>query len=152
MLSLSTKERKLKFNTDHLIFRKKFSWPSRTLLSLSSYVDIERSSTEYNSPESLTNQYETFGTKSKQAVNFSNIPKKPSPLTPSKKYVMIKELMDKIKRLKNVLNETQKLDVLREQEPNEIKMKKEKVRYVRWWNKRYVGKFKCRFNNFNNKL
>ena len=41
MPSLSTKERKAKFNTDDLIFRKKSN--------LSSYFDIE-----YNSAESLT--------------------------------------------------------------------------------------------------
>ena len=33
MPSLSTKERKAKFNTDDLIFRKKFNLPSGTLLS-----------------------------------------------------------------------------------------------------------------------
>ena len=41
MSSLSKKERRVKFNTDDLIFRKK-----------SSYFDIE-----YNSAESLTNKY-----------------------------------------------------------------------------------------------
>ena len=50
MLSLSTKERKAKVYTDDLIFRKKFSLPSGTLLS------AERSFTEYNSAESLTNK------------------------------------------------------------------------------------------------
>ena len=70
MLSLSTKERKAKFNTDDLIFRNKSNLPSGTLLSLSSCADIE-----YNSAESLTNKYKLFGTKSKQTVNFSHIPK-----------------------------------------------------------------------------
>ena len=64
MLSLSTKERKAKFNTDDLVFRKKFNLPSGTLLP------AERSSTEYNSAESITNKYKLFGTKSKQTVNF----------------------------------------------------------------------------------
>ena len=41
MPNLSTKETKAKFNIDDLIFRKKFSLPSVTLISLSSYVDIE---------------------------------------------------------------------------------------------------------------
>ena len=108
MPSLSTKERKAKFNTDDLIFRKKFSLPSGALLSLSSYVDIERSSAEYNSAESLTSKYKLFGTKSKQTVNFSSIPKKPFPLTPSKKYIMIEEFKDEIKGLKNILNEVKK--------------------------------------------
>ena len=70
MPSLSTKEKKAKFNTDDLIFRKKFNSPSGTPLSLSSYVDTEcnfteRSSAEYNFAESLTSKYKLFGTKSK---------------------------------------------------------------------------------------
>ena len=68
MPSLSTKERKAKFNTDDLIFRKKFNLPTGTLLSLSSYVDIQCSSTEYNSAESLTNKHKSFGTKSKHII------------------------------------------------------------------------------------
>ena len=47
MPSLSAKERKAKFHTNDLIFRKKFKLPSGTLLSAG------RSSTEYNSAESL---------------------------------------------------------------------------------------------------
>ena len=70
MLSLSTKERKAKFNTDDLIFRNESNLPSGTLLSLSSCADIE-----YNSAGSLTNKYKLFGTKLKQTVNFSHIPK-----------------------------------------------------------------------------
>ena len=64
MSRLSTKERKEKFNTNDLIFRKKFNLPSGTLLSAA-----------YDSSESLTNKYKLFATKSKQTVNFSNIPK-----------------------------------------------------------------------------
>ena len=48
MPNLSTKEIKAKFNTDDLIFRKESNLPFKTLLSLSSYVDIE-----YNFAESL---------------------------------------------------------------------------------------------------
>ena len=55
MSSQSTKERKVKFNTDDLIFQKKSN--------LSSHFDIE-----YNSVESLTNKYKRFGTKSKQTI------------------------------------------------------------------------------------
>ena len=44
MPSLATKERKAKFNTGDLIFRKESNLPSGTLLSA-----------EYNSAESLTN-------------------------------------------------------------------------------------------------
>ena len=47
----SRKETKAKFNTNDLIFRKKFNLPSGTLLSLSSYAEIECSSAEYNSAE-----------------------------------------------------------------------------------------------------
>ena len=115
MPSLSTKERNAKFNTDDLIFRKKLNLPSRTLLSLSSYVY-----TEYNSAESLINKCNFFGTKSKQTDNFSNIPKILFPLTPSKKYTMIEEFKHELKSLKNILNEI-RLELLREQEINEIK-------------------------------
>ena len=97
MPSLSRKERKAKFNTNDLIFRKKFNLPSGTILSA-----------KYNSAESPTNKYKLFGTEPKQTVNFSNIPKKPFPLTPSKKYLMIKEFKDEIKGLRNILNEIKK--------------------------------------------
>ena len=82
MLSLSITERKAKFNTDDLSFRKEFNLPSWTLLFLSSYVDIE-----YTSAESLTNKYNLFGTKSKQTVNFLNISKISLSLTPSMKEI-----------------------------------------------------------------
>ena len=65
MPSLSTKERKAKFNTDDMILRKKSN--------LLSYVDIE-----YNFAESLTNKYKLFGTKSRWTINS---------LAPSKKYI-----------------------------------------------------------------
>ena len=91
IISLSTKERKAKFNTDDQNFRKQSNLPFGTL-----------------SAEPLTNKYQLFGTKSKQIVNFSDIPKKPFPLTPSKKYVMIEEFKDRIKGLKNILNEIKK--------------------------------------------
>ena len=64
-LSLPTKEIKTKFNTDNLIFIKKINLPSGTLLSLSSYFDIECGSAKYNSAESLTNKCKLFKTKSK---------------------------------------------------------------------------------------
>ena len=64
MPSLSTKERKAKFNTDDLIFRKKYDLPSGTLLSA-----------ERSSAESLVNKYKLFGTKSKHTVSFLNISK-----------------------------------------------------------------------------
>ena len=97
MSSLSKKERKVKFNTDDMIFRKKSN--------LSSYYDIK-----YNSAESLTNKYKLFGTKSKRTINS---------LTHSKKYIMIKEFKER--GLKNILNEIKKLDPSRVQEINEIK-------------------------------
>ena len=82
MVASSIKDRKPEFNAVDLIVRKKFNLPSGTL-------SAERSSNKYNSAESLTNKYKLSGTKSKWAVNFSNIPKKLFPLTPSKKYIMI---------------------------------------------------------------
>ena len=88
MPSLSIKERKVKFNTDYRIFRKESNLPSGTLMSLSSYVDIE-----YNSAESLTNKYKLFGTKSKQTINS---------LVPSG------EFKDELRGLKNILNEIKK--------------------------------------------
>ena len=118
MLSLRTKERKAKVNNDDLIYRKKFSLPFGSLPS------AECSSIEYNSAEllkSLTNKCKLFGTKSKQTVNFFNIPNKPFPLTPSKKYIMIEEFNDELKSLKNILNEIEKLGLVREQDINEIK-------------------------------
>ena len=66
MPSLATKERKAKFNTGDLIFRKESNLPSGTLLSA-----------EYSR---INNKL--FGIKSKQTVNLSNMPKKPFPLTP----------------------------------------------------------------------
>ena len=89
MPSLSIKERKAKFNTDDLIFRKESNLPSGTLLSLSSYFDIE-----YNSAESLTNKYKLFGTKSKRTINS---------LAPSKEYIIIEEFKDELRDLKNTL-------------------------------------------------
>ena len=102
MLCLSTKERNEKFKTNDLIFRKTINLPSGTLLSA-----------KCNSTESLTN-------KSKQTVNFSNIPKIPFSLAPSKKYIIIEEFKDK-RSLKNILNGIKNLKLLREQEINEIK-------------------------------
>ena len=104
MLCLSTKERNEKFKTNDLIFRKKINLPSGTLLSA-----------KCNSTESLTN-------KSKQTVNFSNKPKIPFSLAPSKKYIIIEEFKDK-RSLKNILNGIKNLKLLREQEINEIKNK-----------------------------
>ena len=94
MPSLSVKERKAKFNTDDLIFRKESNLSSGTLLSLSCYVDIE-----YNFAESLRNKYKPFGTNSKRAINS---------LAPSKKYIMMEEFKDELRGLKNILNEIKK--------------------------------------------
>ena len=87
MISLSLKERKAKFNTNDLILRKKSNLSSETLLSLSSYVDI-------NSAESLTNNYKLFGTKSKRTINS---------LAPSKKYIIIEEFKDGLRDLKKYI-------------------------------------------------
>ena len=81
-----------------MIFRKRFNLPFGALLFAESLTKI-----------------------SKQTVNFSNIPKKPFPLTPSKKYLLIEEFKDELKSLKNIFNEIKKLELLTEQEINEIK-------------------------------
>ena len=94
MRNLSTKERKAEFNANDLIFRKESNLPPATLLSLSSYVDIE-----YNFAKSLTDKYKLFGTKSKRTINT---------LAPSKKYTMIKEFKDELRGLKKLLNEIKK--------------------------------------------
>ena len=107
MPSLSIKERKAKFSTDDLIFRKDSNLPYGALLSLSSSVDIE-----YNSAESLIKKYKLFATKSKRTINS---------LATSRKHIMIKEFKDELRDLKNILNEIKKLKPLREQEKNEIK-------------------------------
>ena len=83
MPSLSTKERRVKFNTNDLIFLKKSD--------LSSYFDIKCSSAE-----SLTNKYKLFRTKWKRTINS---------LAFSKKYVMIEEFKNELRDLKNILNE-----------------------------------------------
>ena len=98
----NAKERKANFNTNDRIFTKKFHLPFGTLLS-AECSSTEHSFTEYNSTQSLTNKYKFFETKSKQTVSFSNISKKHFSLTPSKKYILIEELKDKIKGLKNIL-------------------------------------------------
>ena len=46
--------------------------------------------------ESLANKYNLFRTKSKRTINS---------LAPSKKYIMIEELKDELRDLKNILNE-----------------------------------------------
>ena len=42
-------------------------------------------------------------------------------LTPPKKYIMIEEFKDELKSFKNILNEIEKLELLREREIKEIK-------------------------------
>ena len=142
MPSLSTKERKAKFNANDLIFRKKFNLPSGTLLPA-----------EYNSAESITNKYRFFLTKSNQTVIFSNRPKNLFLKILSKKYMMIKKINDKIKGLKNVLNEVKNTRTIkRARNKWNKKWNKKKVKYVRWWNKRYIRKVRCRFNSFNKEM
>ena len=113
-----------------MIFRKRFNLPSGALLFAESLTKI-----------------------SKQTVNFSNIPKKPFPLTPSKKYLMIEEFKDELKSLKKIFNEIKKTRIInRTRNKRNKKWHKKKVKYVRRWNKRYTRKVRCRFNNFNNKM
>ena len=79
-----------------MIFRKEPNLPSGTLLSLPSYVDIE-----YNFAESLTKKYKLVRTKSKRTINFS---------AASKKYTLIEEFEDELRRLKNIFNEIKKTE------------------------------------------
>ena len=88
------------------------------MIPLSSWIDTESTDTFFSD---LENEYKLFGTKSKQTVNFSNIPKIPFPLTPSKKYIMIEKFKDELKDLENISNKIKELELLREQEINEIK-------------------------------
>ena len=99
------------------------------------------------------NKYKRFGTKLKQTVHFSNISKKPFPSTASKKYIMIEEFKDVIKGLKFIINEIKKTRTIeRTRNKWNKKWDKKKVKYVRWWNKRYIRKSRCRFNNFSSKM
>ena len=54
---------------------------------------------------------------------FSGVPKKSFPLTPSKKYIVMEKIKNKLKSLRNMLNEIKKLELHREQEINETKRK-----------------------------
>ena len=72
------------------------------MIPLSSWIDTESTDTFFSD---LENEYKLFGTKSKQTVNFSNIPKIPFPLTPSKKYIMIEKFKNRLNSLKQKLIE-----------------------------------------------
>ena len=54
---------------------------------------------------------------------FSGVPKKSFPLTPSKKYIVMEKIKNKLKSLRNMLNEIKKLELHTEQEINETKRK-----------------------------
>ena len=47
-------------------------------------------------------------------------------LAPSKKYIMIEKFKDELKDSKNMLNKIEELELLREQEINDMKMKQKK--------------------------
>ena len=60
---------------------------------------------------------------------------------------------DELKSLKKIFNEIKKTRIInRTRNKRNKKWHKKKVKYVRWWNKRYTRKVRCRFNNFNNKM
>ena len=73
-------------------------------------------------------------------------------LAPSKKYRMIEEFKDKLKNLKNILNEVKKTRIIKRTRNINKKWYKKKVKYARWWNKQYLGKLRRRFNDFNTKM
>ena len=81
-----------------------------TLEHSSIYVDIESTNTVFSD---LMNKYKQVP-KERKAKNTSF-------LTPPKKYIMIEEFKDELKSLKNILNEIEKLELLREREIKEIK-------------------------------
>ena len=94
---------------------------SGTLLSLSSYVDIE-----CNSAESLANKYKLFETKLKRTINS---------LVSSKKYTMIEEFKDEQRGLKNILNEIKKtVAIERTRNKWSKKWNEKKIKYTGWWN------------------
>ena len=60
---------------------------------------------------------------------------------------------DKLRDLKNILNEIKKTGTI-ERTRNEWnkKLNKKKTEYTGWWNKRYHRKVRCKFNDFKTKM
>ena len=136
MSYLSTKERKAKINklSNDLNFTENLSSKNKqmafgTLIHLPSYVDIEHSSAESMNTFSsnLENEYNLLETKSKQIPKMSLSLGLLNKLKEEElRQTTIEEFRDKLKDLKNMLNEIRKLELLREQEINEIKNETER--------------------------
>ena len=66
---------------------------------------------------------------------------------------MIEEFKDELKGLKNILNEIKKPETIeRKREKWNKKWNKRKTEYAGWWNKRYLRKFRWKFNDFRTKM
>ena len=64
-------------------------------------------------------------------------------------FTVIKKFKDEIKGLKNILNVIKITRVIKR---TRNKWNKKKIKYARWWNKRYLRKVGFRFNNFRTKM
>ena len=66
----------------------------------------------------------------------------------------VEKFRNELKNWKAVLKKIKELELLREQEIDEIKneTKKKRAKYVRWSNKRYFRKVRCRFNDIRTKM
>ena len=66
---------------------------------------------------------------------------------------MIEEFKDELRDLKNILNEIKKTGTIeRTRNKWNKKWNKKKIEYAGWWNKRYLRKVRCKFNDFKTKM
>ena len=71
-------------------------------------------------------------------------------LTPSKKYTIIEEF--RAKKFKNHIRRNKRTEIIKNTRNKwNRKWSKKKAKCVRWWNKQYLTKVRCEFNNFRNK-
>ena len=64
-------------------------------------------------------------------------------------FTVIKKFKDEIKGLKNILNV---IKITRVNKRTRNKWNKKKIKYARWWDKRYLRKIGFRFNGFRTKI
>ena len=67
-------------------------------------------------------------------------------------HTTMEEFQNELKDIKKHIKWNKKLKLLREQEINQIKNERKKVKYSRWWNERYFRKVRCKFNDFRTKM
>ena len=66
---------------------------------------------------------------------------------------MIEEFKDELRDLKNILNEIKKTGTIeRTRNKWNKKWNKKKIKYAGWWNKRYLRKVRCEFNDSRTKM